>query len=307
MGSQNANGTTFPNGLASVISVPISKSSAVASYDILSKTKAKQIEVNIENLPVKYFNQYRIGCLKDGSTENILSGLGIFTLNIFGAFTETEIDYPDHWFLIAKASNWTNDIDEIISYTREIIEEKKKIERMYEVLPKFGNELTENIFRIFIKLIEDSTKKINDLFKKYSNKCQCYFSKNHENEFEKFCGVELFKIYLKLKKNNDIQTTSKYIDEFEKKLSKKENKVYYLIEKGSNAKGITKHDNIDDIFKIEKENYHYNKIEFMKKYSLKRKITIKDINDYVKTLSDSYNLIDDNCQTFVRNILAHFT
>ena len=33
---------------------------------------------------------------------------------------------------------------------------------------------------------------------------------------------------------------------------------------------------------------------------------MKDVDDYVKTLSDSYNLIDDNCQTFVRNILNRF-
>ncbi len=45
----------------------------------------------------------------------------------------------------------------------------------------------------------------------------------------------------------------------------------------------------------------------MEKYTLKRKITIKDIDNYTKTLSDSYNLINDNCQTFVRNILGYFT
>ena len=83
--------------------------------------------------------------------------------------------------------------------------------------------------------------------------------------------------------------------------------MYYLIEKYQQFKGITKYDNTDDIFRHEKINFHNNEVRFMEKFTLKRKITIKDIDDYTKTLSDSYNLIDDNCQTFVRNILGHFT
>ena len=39
---------------------------------------------------------------------------------------------------------------------------------------------------------------------------------------------------------------------------------------------------------------------------MKSKTTIKDLKKYVETLSDSYNLIDDNCQDFVRNILEHY-
>ena len=67
--------------------------------------------------------------------------------------------------------------------------------------------------------------------KNYSDKCHNYFSKNHENEFDKFCSAELFKIYCFLKKNKDIKTISEYIDKFVNELSKKEIKVYYLIEK----------------------------------------------------------------------------
>ena len=43
------------------------------------------------------------------------SSIGIFGLNIFSAITDTKIDYPGHWFLIAKVSNLTNDIENIIS------------------------------------------------------------------------------------------------------------------------------------------------------------------------------------------------
>ena len=44
----------------------------------------------------------------------------------------------------------------------------------------------------------------------------------------------------------------------------------------------------------------------MESYKLEKDITIKDIIDYVETLSDEYNLVVDNCQVFVRNILNHF-
>ena len=125
----------FQNCLAFIISVPISKSSAVDSYDILSKNETKQIEVNIGDLPIKYFKKYKICCLKDGSTEDISSVLEISVLNIFGLFTNTTIDYPDHWFLIATAQNWANDIDEIISYSKEIIEEKKNLENYHQIRP----------------------------------------------------------------------------------------------------------------------------------------------------------------------------
>ena len=53
---------------------------------------------------------------------------GILTLNIFGLFTGTRIDFPEHWFLIAKATNWTIDIDNIISIGRDIIKLKKSQE-----------------------------------------------------------------------------------------------------------------------------------------------------------------------------------
>ena len=86
-----------------------------------------------------------------------------------------------------------------------------------------------------------------------------------------------------------------------------EKKIYYLIEKGSTCKVITKYSYTNEIFQHEKNNYHNNEIECIGDYTLKRKIFIKDIDDYIKTLSDSYNLINDNCQAFIRNILEHFT
>ena len=281
--------------------VPLSKSLAAASYDKLSKTKVTKKQIDYESLPIKYFSHYSINCLKDGSDEMLWSSIGIFGLNIFGAITDTKIDYPVHWFLIAKVSNLTNDIENIISIAREAIETKSVLKIAMEQLGPiiFTNKIVLEVYLSF-------TEKYSKLLKEYSEKCRIYFSRNDKNEFNGFCAAEFFKIYVKFKKSIEPDLISEALDELERNLKKREIKKYFLIEKGSNYKGITKYENVDEIFEHEKSNYHNNKVNYEDKYSLKKKITIKDVDDYVKTLSDSYNLIDDNCQTFVRNILNRF-
>ena len=64
---------------------------------------------------------------KDGNVEDILARLGIISLNVFGLFTGTTIDYPDHWFLIDEVTNWISDIDEMILFPRNIIEKRELI------------------------------------------------------------------------------------------------------------------------------------------------------------------------------------
>lgn len=301
------------NELGSSVSVPVSKSLAISSYDALSKTYTMNKEiVDYESLPIKNFEKYSIGCLKDGSGGSIMAGLGIATLNLAGLFTGTNIDYPNHWFLIAKATNWINDIDEMISLSREIIKNKEEnndiVKGFTELLPEIEGcsnigEVTVNFF----KFIGKRDREIINLLEKYNKIYTHYSCKIDKNGLDIYCIPELQKIYFLLKNDENTKKISEYLDNFEKILEKMEKKIYYLIEKGSTCKGITKYDNIDDIFRNEKNNYHDNKIEHLSSHTLKRKITIKDIDDYVKTLSDSYNLIDDNCQTFVRNILNHFT
>ena len=44
----------------------------------------------------------------------------------------------------------------------------------------------------------------------------------------------------------------------------------------------------------------------MEKYELNEQINITDVIDYIKNLSNDYNLIDNNCQTFIRNILNNY-
>lgn len=254
MGSQNEHGCTssFTSSLASSISVPIAKSSAALSYDMFWKKELKQSEVVIENLPIKYFEKYKINCLEDKSDANIWAGIGIATLNIFGLFTNTRIDYPQHWFLIAKASNWANEIDEIISLSRQIIKNQQFIELTNKGFLSLDAKNKADIFRIYLEFIGYNSKEITNLMKKYSDKSQNYFSKNQENAFDKFCSAETFKIYCSLKKKKDTKKILEDLDKFEKELSKRETKVYYLIEKYEQFKGITKYDNTNDIFHHEK-------------------------------------------------------
>ena len=233
-----------------------------------------------------------------------MASLGILTLNIFGLFTGTRIDFPEHWFLIAKATNWTIDIDNIISIGRDIINSKKFQEEIIKHLVYFKEE---NVIIKAFEIIANSMNWCDELQKEYSERCQNYFSKNDENEFNEFCKSELTKIYSSLTKGEDLNEISEKLDNLEKCLEEKESKVYYLIEKGEGFKGITKYDSIDEILQHEKNNYHNNKVDGYRTITLKKKIFIKDIDDYINTLSDTYNLIDDNCQTFVRNILNHFT
>ena len=78
------------------------------------------------------------------------------------------------------------------------------------------------------------------------------FPRSSENAFDKFCSAETFKIYCSLKKKKDTKKILEDLDKFEKELSKRETKVYYLIEKYEQFKGITKYDNTNDIFHHEK-------------------------------------------------------
>ena len=149
--------------IGSIVSAPVSKSSAASSYDIFSKTDAKQRKIDYENLPIKNIKKYSINCLKDDSDENVLASLGILTLNIFGLFTRTRIDFPEHWFLIAKATNWTIDIDNIISIGRDIINSKKYQKDLIKLSIQYMNYLIEKnvVIKVF-EIIGNSIKRCDE-------------------------------------------------------------------------------------------------------------------------------------------------
>lgn len=279
---------------ASAPYVPISKASAAS----ICESDAKQLEIEYElSLPIKCFTKYKINCQKDGSDEQEWSMIGISVLNLLGLFTNTTIDYPEHWFLIAKATNWTKDIDNMISIIKTIIG--------YQFVIDAGSRSQKK--SSFQNFISNCSKRLTELSEQYLEKLKNLEFIGKNTEFEMICMEKLFLIYLDIMEKKDNKTISHHLNELIKCLEEKETKVYYLIEKNEGYKGITKYDSIDDILKFEKEFYHDNKVHECSTKNLKDKTTIKDIDDYIKTLSDSYNLIDDNCQTFVRNILDHFT
>ena len=81
------------------------------------------------------------------------SSIGIFGLNIFGPIIDTKIDYPVHWFLIAKVSNLTNDIENIISIAREAIETKSVLEHWGSII--FSKE---SILKAYLLITEKYSK-----------------------------------------------------------------------------------------------------------------------------------------------------
>jgi hypothetical protein len=285
---------------ASAPYVPISKASAAS----VCESDAEQLKIEYElSLPIKCFTKYEINCLKDGSDEQEWSIFGIGVLNLLGLFTNTTIDYPEHWFLIAKATNWTKDIDNMISIVRQIILSQKLIATGSRLMSSSNSKKKSSIQNV----ISFCSKKLTELSEKYFEKLNNLKFIGEYPEFEMICLEKLLLIYLDLMEKKDYKTISQDLNELIKCLEEKETKVYYLIEKNEGYKGITKYNSIDDILEFEKKQYHYNKVRECYTENLKDKTTIKDIDDYIKTLSDSYNLINDNCQTFVRNILDHFT
>ena len=70
---------------------------------------------------------------------------------------------------------------------------------------------------------------------------------------------------------------------------KKEVTNYYVIEKVETEKMIRWFDNKEKTLQDMSETYNYNKKEIMEEYTFSKNISIKDIIDFIKTLSDSYN------------------
>ena len=82
--------------------------------------------------------------------------------------------------------------------------------------------------------------------------------------------------------------------------------LYYLIEKTDECKNVVRYNSEDEIRK--KENYNYNSIsEYKETKYLKQDANIEDLLFYIKyNTSDSYDLLEDNCQDFVRCLIDHY-
>ena len=82
--------------------------------------------------------------------------------------------------------------------------------------------------------------------------------------------------------------------------------MYYLIEKTQECKNVERYDSEDEI--KNKENYAYKaNSEYKETKSLNQDATIEDLLHYIKyNTSDSYDLLEDNFQDFVRCLINHY-
>ena len=263
-----------------------SKSSAASSYDSSSKGSEWENDLTEKDLEIYKLTKYEISCLADGSDGQGWANFGIGFLNFFGG----NYDYPDHWFLIAetKPQNFMKDILSI--YLLPFL--------LFSGLKDWGEadcgkkkEVDKN------KFVSQFTEKLISLLDPKNNKESNPLKVLHEI----YNKEDMEYIVTKLK---DMKNGKKVDLDFEKFT-----KVYYfLIEKGGEGKTVKYYENVNDILDQESENYHYNTASLKDYYYMNnKKITIKDLKNYVETLSDSYNVIDDNCQDFVRNILRHYS
>lgn len=269
----------------------VSKSSAASSYDSSSKSSKWENDLTEKDFEIYKLSKYEISCLKDGSDGQGWAEFGIGFLNFFGG----NYDYPDHWFLIAetKPKNFMKDI--LGKYIGLMLlklwgiawahadstNEKKRQEKKLE-----EEKLKSNFYEPLILLLDPKNKD------KESNP----FKILHEI-YEKEIMEDI------VQKLKDIKNGKK----LDLDIGKFTKVYYFLIEKGQEGKTVKYYKNVNDILKAESENYHSNKADLKEEYYMNnKKITIKDLNNFVRTLSDSYNLIDDNCQDFVRNILKHY-
>ena len=82
--------------------------------------------------------------------------------------------------------------------------------------------------------------------------------------------------------------------------------LYYLIEKTEDCKNVARFNSEDEIKNKENSNYNANS-EFKETKYLKQDVKIEDLLHYIKyDTSDSYDLLDDNCQDFVRCLINHY-
>jgi len=275
-------------GSVSVASVPASKSSAASSYDSSSKSDKWKNDLTKMNLEINKLTRYEISCMKDGSEGQGWAEFGIGVLNFFGG----DVDYPDHWFLIAetKPKNFFKEIFLGLIILGSLFVELKHVDATAKKIKEVKNEYFGKILKEIILFLDSQNKdKEKNPFK--------YLHEIYEEEIMK----DIVKKLKDIKDMKNIQNLLKNLD------SEKYTKVcYFLIEKGENGKTVQYYKNVKDILNEESENYNSNECNPKKVYYMKSETTIKDLKKYVETLSDSYNLIDDNCQDFVRNILEHY-
>ena len=303
--------------VCSIASVPISKSSAASSYDSSSKSGGWKNDFSIasgsflkEHLKITNIWQYEIPILENGTQGWAEAGIGV--LNIFGMFSGNPIDYPDHWFLIAETvplnlMGITFAMNYFVLCLKYGCDKEKK-----EKIPEIA--LSYNIYMLSPEEGEKEYNELNEEIKGYIKSLNSMFGNSKKNKTFRedlilFYGENLVKKMLEklisLKKEN--RQFLDFLREFEqdKEFTKQ---GYFLIEKGENGKSIKCYSSIDAIKADERKNYNYNEPKEKHHYNMVNKdCTIQYVRKIAEKLSNSYNVVDNNCQDFVRNILLNLS
>jgi hypothetical protein len=283
---------SFVSTSAVAASIPASKSSAASSYESSYDKKKFKIKVSdINFLTIDKLYSYEISVLEDGTVTKGLANLGIDVLNILGFFSDTYIDYPYHWFLIAEAK-----FDYIYFLCFNL---------GYEYIYNSKDEIESFCTSLAFIIYSDSVKnKISEEVKKNETLIHCQKLVKElygEKEMKELCD-KLMKIIDKTGEREDL-----LIDIFTGIFNGKYSKhFYFLIEKGENGSNVEYYKSIDEILNKESENYHDNEANPLETYEMQEEVTVENMQKYIESLPDSYNLIDDNCQDFVRKILNRY-
>jgi hypothetical protein len=114
--------------ISSSASLPLSKASIAGSLgNIVGKDKVEKTLL----FPITEMSSFEIGLLKEENGPQGAAVLGTIALNVIGMFTNTEVPYPYHHFLIAVAKDSSIVANEL----------KNGFEKTNEYLEKEGEEL----------------------------------------------------------------------------------------------------------------------------------------------------------------------
>lgn len=255
-------------------------SSAASSYDSSSESNEWKNDLTEWNLEINKLTKYEISCMVDGSEGKGWAEFGIGFLNFFGG----NYDYPDHWFLIA---------------------ETKPMNFIELFLFAFSFEVSLKLWLAKAIGGVDKEAAVDEKEKEYLTKLIEFLSAQENNILLEIYGEEIMEdLVKKLKEIKEIKELAGFLKNLDNKKYTKA--CYFLIEKGADGKVVKFYGTESKILNDESKNYHKNKCNPTGQYYMNNKTTIKELKRYVETLSDSYNLIDDNCQDFVRNILNHY-
>lgn len=261
-------------GSASSVSLPIFKSSAVASYgEIVGNPKITDEQLEEKIL---YFDLYSISCQEDWTTQDIFANVWVGILNFFGQLTDTKFDFPDYWFLIATTEKNSyyliqkGEGGKSIAFFKSREEAKNNVKGKY-----YGKEIThmgEYTLYEFIDII-DVIEYVDSLSNSYNlidDNCQVFirnilkhfrFCDDKDDYYKKLgrhtVADEVHKMRLKRFENLGKRHFNKMLKNSSDELEKEIVKIFNKVKNAKNDNDIIDALNLKKIFKNDKELREY--------------------------------------------------